>query len=131
MKSPFPGMDPYIEGRGLWADFHDDLLVKIKDALAPTLPERYFIQLGERSYVVLAGTDEKEERAFYPDLGVEAAQGGRAPKAGGRTAVAEAARMGTPTHSARRRACSKRRSWRWTRLATPPCRSITSQRRDS
>jgi Protein of unknown function (DUF4058) len=22
MKSPFPGMDPYIEGTGRWEDFH-------------------------------------------------------------------------------------------------------------
>src|SRR5580704_16122376 len=59
MKSPFPGMDPYIEDRGLWPDFHDDLLSEIKRTLAPALPERYFVQLGERSYVVVEGADVK------------------------------------------------------------------------
>lgn len=73
MNSPFPGMDPYIEANGLWADFHDDLIAEIKRALAAVLPERYFVQLGERAYVVLAGTDGKEEWPFYPDVGVSAA----------------------------------------------------------
>jgi hypothetical protein len=71
MKSPFPGMDPYIEASGLWADFHDDLIAEIKRALAAALPERYFVQTGERAYLVLAGTDEKEAKPFYPDVGVE------------------------------------------------------------
>jgi Protein of unknown function (DUF4058) len=74
MKSPFPGMDPYIEDRGLWADFHTKLIGEIERGLAPMLPERYFVQTGERAYVVLAGTNGKEERRFYPDVGIEAAQ---------------------------------------------------------
>jgi hypothetical protein len=72
MKSPFPGMDPYIEGCGLWADFHTKLIGEIERNLAVRLPERYFIQTGERSYVVLAGMDGKEEMPFYPDVGLEA-----------------------------------------------------------
>ena len=28
MKSPFPGMDPYIEACGLWGDFHSHLIEK-------------------------------------------------------------------------------------------------------
>jgi hypothetical protein len=83
MKSPFPGMDPFIEGCGLWADFHTKLIGEIERRLAVTLPERYFIQTGERAYVVLAGTDGKEEMPFYPDVGVEAAEHKVAPQAGG------------------------------------------------
>jgi hypothetical protein len=90
MKSPFPGMDPYIEHGGMWADFHDDLVAEIKRALAPVLPDRYFVQLGERSYVVLAGTDGKEEKAFFPDVGVDTRERESAPEAGG-VAVAEPA----------------------------------------
>ena len=74
MKSPFPGMDPYIEDCGLWADFHTKLIGEIERTLAVALPERYFIQTGERSYVVLAGTDGKEEMPFYPDVSVEVAE---------------------------------------------------------
>lgn len=91
MKSPFPGMDPYIEDRGLWADFHDDLIAEIKRALAAVLPERYFVQMGERSYVVLAGKDSKEEKPFYPDIGVEAAPQARLSEAVGGVAAAEPA----------------------------------------
>jgi len=74
MKSPFPGMDPYIEDRGLWGDFHTKLIGEIERSLAPRLPERYFVQTGERAYVVLAGANGKEERRFYPDVGIGAAQ---------------------------------------------------------
>jgi hypothetical protein len=91
MKSPFPGMDPYIEDRGLWADFHTKLIGEIERALASLLPERYFVQTGERSYVVLAGTNGKEEKPFYPDVGVETAARERVPPAGGGVAVAESA----------------------------------------
>jgi hypothetical protein len=91
MRSPFPGMDPYIEGSGLWADFHDDLIGEIKRALAAALPERYFVQTGERAYVVLAGTDEKDSKPIYPDVGIEeSVRGGRASQSGGGRAVIEA-----------------------------------------
>jgi Protein of unknown function (DUF4058) len=73
MKSPFPGMDPFIEACGLWPDFHTKLIGEMERTLAVRLPERYFIQTGERSYVVLAGTDGKEESPFYPDAAIEAA----------------------------------------------------------
>jgi Protein of unknown function (DUF4058) len=93
MKSPFPGMDPFIEDCGLWSDFHTKLIGEIERTLAVTLPERYFIQTGERSYVVLAGTDGKEERPFYPDVGVEVAERQVAPRDRG-VANAEAATAG-------------------------------------
>jgi hypothetical protein len=86
MKSPFPGMDPYVEDRGLWADFHSKLLGEIERTLAAALPERYFIQSGERAYVVLAGTDQKETKSIYPDVGIETPAGRRRA-----TAVAEPA----------------------------------------
>jgi hypothetical protein len=92
MKSPFPGMDPFIEDRGLWPDFHDDLIAEIKRSLSARLPERYFVQTGQRSYVVLAGTDEKETREVYPDVAVEKPERrGRASPGGGAVAVAEPA----------------------------------------
>jgi hypothetical protein len=81
MKSPFPGMDPFIEDRGLWPDFHNDLIAEIKRSLAARLPERYFVQTGERSYIVLAGPDEKETRPIYPEVGIEESPGReRAPQ---------------------------------------------------
>ncbi len=58
MRSPFPGMDPYIEACGLWEDFHDELVGEIKAALARTVPDHYVIRFGERSYVALVTSDE-------------------------------------------------------------------------
>jgi hypothetical protein len=91
MKSPFPGMDPYIEGSGRWEDFHAKLIGELERALAAAVPERYFVEVGQRSYVVLASIDEKESHLFKPDVGVLAPPG-RGPakqRPGGVTAVAE------------------------------------------
>ena len=63
MTSPFPGMDPYIEERGLFEDFHDDLISEIKRALARDLPAHYIARTGERPYVVIAETEGKDEPA--------------------------------------------------------------------
>jgi hypothetical protein len=84
MKSPFPGMDPYIEEHGLWPDFHHDLIADIKRALVATLPEEYFVRTDERSYVALIEADGQDRNAFLPDLGVTTPRRGQ--KA---TAVAE------------------------------------------
>jgi hypothetical protein len=92
MKSPFPGMDPYIEVRWLWADFHADLIAEIKRSRAARLPERYFVQTGERFYVVIAGIDGKDIKAIYPDVAVEKpAADRRGARSRDATAVAEAA----------------------------------------
>jgi hypothetical protein len=60
MKSPFPGMDPYIEVCGLWADFHTHLIEKIYEQLAEAVSERYLVRTGERSYVVLVESAGKQ-----------------------------------------------------------------------
>jgi hypothetical protein len=70
MKSPFPGMDPYIEASGLWEDFHHALIEEIKNALALAVPERYLVRTAERAYVVLADAEGKESYSFLPDVGV-------------------------------------------------------------
>jgi hypothetical protein len=91
MKSPFPGMDPYIEACGLWSDFHDDLISEIKRALARAAPDRYLVRTGERSYVVLVDSEGKNSHPFIPDVSVTERPGRKkGPKRGG-TAVAEMA----------------------------------------
>lgn len=56
MRSPFPGMDPYIEACGLWKDFHDELVGEIKGALARSVPDHYVVRFGERAYVELVSS---------------------------------------------------------------------------
>src|SRR5947199_5809156 len=89
MKSPFPGMDPFIEASGRWEDFHAKFIGEIERTLSPLLPARYAVSLGERSYVVLANPHGKDEKTFLPDVGVNlpASPGAPAPKSG--AAVAE------------------------------------------
>ncbi len=89
MKSLFPGMDPYIESCGLWADFHDDLIAEIKRALAAQLPEHYFVQTGERSFVIIGGSDGKETKPIYPDVAIEEpASSSRSARSSGALAIA-------------------------------------------
>ncbi len=70
MKSPFPGMDPFIEVCGLWEDFHHALIEDIKNALTALAPARYTVRTGERAYVVLANAEGKESYPFRPDVGI-------------------------------------------------------------
>jgi hypothetical protein len=45
MASPFPGMDPYLEGY-LWPDVHNALAAKIRQKLTPLLRPRYTARLN-------------------------------------------------------------------------------------
>jgi hypothetical protein len=76
-------MDPYIEGCGLWEDFHPHLIEKIYERLADAVPERYLVRTGERSYLALVEPEGKASHAFLPDVGVTSPTG-----------------LGTPTESA-------------------------------
>jgi len=64
-------MDPYIEACHLWEDFHHDLILEIKGALAPHLPDRYVVRSGERAYVVMSppGGEAREHR-LWSDVSV-------------------------------------------------------------
>lgn len=64
MPSPFPGMDPYLEGPRFFPDFHDSMIVYMKAMLQRALPENYFAQSGERVWV------EASERNVIPDVSV-------------------------------------------------------------
>jgi hypothetical protein len=50
MRSPFPGMDPYLEHPALWPDSHNSLIIAIADELTPEVAPRYYIGLGRRLY---------------------------------------------------------------------------------
>lgn len=73
MPSPFPGMDPYLEGH-LWPDVHQALANKIRQQLMPHLKPRYVARLAV--YVVEDVLPEAEVGLMYPDVEVLAARGG-------------------------------------------------------
>ena len=64
MDCPFPGMDPYLERREIWSDFHDSLIAYIREALQPMLRPQYASISQNRLYVV------EYERPIYPDVSV-------------------------------------------------------------
>lgn len=67
MASPFPGMDPYLEGH-LWPDVHSALASKIRQLLAPQVRPRYVVRLAV--YVVEDLAPEGEIGILYPDVEV-------------------------------------------------------------
>ncbi len=71
-KSPFPGMDPYLEG-DLWQEFHDTLANQIRAQLLPLLPPRYVALLEKRYVIEDPGIDlvvVPGHRIIYPDVHV-------------------------------------------------------------
>lgn len=65
MASPFPGMDPYLEGY-LWPDVHNALAAKIRQILTPAIRPRYAARLN--LYVVEDVTPEGDIGILYPDV---------------------------------------------------------------
>lgn len=72
MPSPFPGMDPYLEGE-MWQEFHERLAHQISVQLMPGLAPKYVALLAKR-YVLdrpaLGITSLPEKRTVYPDVHV-------------------------------------------------------------
>ena len=64
MPSPFPGMDPYLEGY-LWPDVHNALAAKLRQLLTPLLRPRYIARLA--IYMVEDIAPESEIGIMYPD----------------------------------------------------------------
>jgi hypothetical protein len=63
MKSPFPGMDPYVEL--CWGDFHSRLVMYACDQLEDQLPGKLIARVEERLVVELGDDDG---RSIYPDV---------------------------------------------------------------
>ncbi len=77
MPSPFPGMDPYLEGY-LWPDVHQSLASMIRRLLTPRLGRRYVARLDV--YVVEDADPGAEIGIMYPDVEVVSALPERAPR---------------------------------------------------
>src|SRR5438552_11758420 len=68
MKSPFPGMDPYLEHPAYWSDFHSRFINAWCEAIADALPPQYEATLGERVYLV--EHDPEARKLGFPDVAV-------------------------------------------------------------
>lgn len=82
VKSPFPGMDPYLES--FWGDVHTSLTVYARNQLRGQLPPDLRVRVEEQVTVQIASEENgkaAERRRFYPDVRVvEHPQGGGPPE---------------------------------------------------
>jgi hypothetical protein len=67
MPSPFPGMDPYLEGDD-WTSFHTHFATEIARQLTPKLRPKY-VALPEKRFDVVDDT-ALSIATIYPDVGV-------------------------------------------------------------
>lgn len=51
MPSPFHGMNPYLEQRDVWRDFHGSFLGRLRAALNPLVLPRFVVTLEELLYI--------------------------------------------------------------------------------
>lgn len=58
MKSPFPGMDPYLEQSGVWSQVHTGLIVGIQQFLTPLLRPKYRVSMEQRNYLSVSPPDD-------------------------------------------------------------------------
>jgi hypothetical protein len=73
MPSPFPGMDPYLEG-ALWTTVHFSLSAEMVRQLAPKLRPRYLVCPAERFVMETPESVAVSTAHIYPDVGVTGAR---------------------------------------------------------
>jgi hypothetical protein len=64
MRSPFPGMDPYLEDPGGWGGAHDALIALLREQLNRRLGAGYIADGDTRVYIV----SPDEQRWIFPDV---------------------------------------------------------------
>ena len=67
MPSPFPGMNPYLEGPRFWQDFHNNFIISMRRVLAARLAPAYFVQSAETLFIHEASA---EQRRVYANADV-------------------------------------------------------------
>ncbi len=89
MKCPFPGVDPYLESQGFWADFHARFITYLSDQIADKLPSRYHASIGERISLITHDEASRQAKIVIPDVAIIRDQSS-AGSAASTSAVAEA-----------------------------------------
>jgi hypothetical protein len=67
MASPFPGMDPYLEGH-LWPDVHHSLALITRELIAPQVSPKYVVYT--EVYIVNDTAPAEDIGIMYPDVEV-------------------------------------------------------------
>ena len=66
MPSPFPGMDPWLEGSGVFPDLHSSLIFLIRESLNASMPEQYVATSSHLVWVDPEPRREPDVAAFSP-----------------------------------------------------------------
>ena len=82
MRSPFPGMDPYLEAPSGWAGIHSRLINAISDDLGDRLAPAFIVTIEERVYIATPD-DLMAVPAVVPDVFVISAGQQELPVSGG------------------------------------------------
>ena len=69
MRSPFPGMDPYLEDPDRWPDVHLNLLAGVSRLLQPQLGPNYVARIRWREFRV-EPDDPADGLYLLPEVGV-------------------------------------------------------------
>lgn len=68
MRSPFPGMNPYLENPELWAEVHHWMITMIAESLVPKLRPKYRVGIEKRIYQTV---ENESLLVGIPDVTVE------------------------------------------------------------
>jgi hypothetical protein len=82
MKSPFPGMDPYLEDPRYWRDFHDSFIYCLREAIQPLVLPKYAALSQHRVYLM------RTAQIYLPDVSI-LRTGHDLPSGGGVAATAD------------------------------------------
>ena len=90
MAGQFPGIDPYVEFQSSWLDFHNSLVLEIRNELGDVLPDSYVARVDERIEVATSALERPSSFRSDVFLGRSAEAGSR-PVTGrtGKTALLE------------------------------------------
>lgn len=66
MRSPFPGMDPFLEEPAIWRSVHVRLINTISDYLSPRVLPHFFVDIQQHVYLV--APDDLPSEPIIPDV---------------------------------------------------------------
>lgn len=66
MKSPFPGMDPFLEEPAEWSSIHTWLITALSEQLAAAVSPNFFVRIEQRVYITTL--DDPDRRSIVPDV---------------------------------------------------------------
>lgn len=69
MPSPFPGMDPFLEGPR-WLNFHNSLCIALRNQLVPQIVPGFVVDVEERLVVEIDDEIDGETAAYRADIGI-------------------------------------------------------------